>query len=130
MCSIHWGNIEVALVQEVIRLYNLRLAGNKQEVLKLHRVIKFFGAGARSEVTAETVQLVKKAQLLRITATKLKGVSPKALEVSTVPTSSPMTCVHCPCHWYRCWASNRVAGVEAMYTVGHLGCGGHQYLFE
>ena len=38
--------------------------------------------GVGSEVTAEKVQLMKKAQLLRVSASKLKGVSPRTLEVS------------------------------------------------
>lgn len=73
---------------------------------------------------------MKKAQLLRITATKLKGVSPKTLEVSTVPISFPVTCLHCPCHWYRCWVSKRVAVAVVECTVGHLDCEGRQYLFK
>lgn len=41
-------------------------------------------AGAGSDITAETVQLLKRAQLLRIAATKLKGVPPNTLEVSVL----------------------------------------------
>lgn len=50
-------------------------------------------AGAGSGITAETVQLVKKAQLLRMAATKLKGVPPSTLEVSTI--WSHTGCTHC-----------------------------------
>ena len=43
--------------------------------------------GVGSEVTAEKVQLMKKAQLLRASASKLNGISPRTLEVSTVCVS-------------------------------------------
>ena len=63
-------------------------------MIKLHNPVVAC-AGSGSEVVAEAVQLVKKAQVLRATATKLKGVSPKTLEVSNVASGCAVSLALC-----------------------------------